>query len=360
MRRYSGAMRRLICLLVLLATPLYAQERDALKLAESARAWQQKADESSAQAAKIERTLKLAADQRARAEQRGSQLRGQLSRLKARERSVLDQLQHDRGQLNHLLAALMRLGVQPAPALVVSPTNALEAARAARLMASITPTLKARASVLQTEIAALKTVRARITGVRANLDETDAETARLRMAEQDKRRLAEVYRARAAKAVEAARALAPNSAELEDVLARLNTNPADDDADIQKLRGKLPLPALAAGVQRVRRPTPYLLLDLPASTMLNSPVAGRVTHVGPLKGYGGVLLLDIGGGYHLLLMGVNRVFVAEGDIVQAGDVLAQTAPEQAGQVRLDLRHRTQAIDPAKWFDLSDVATVTNP
>lgn len=354
MDRYSGAMRRLICLLVLFAAPVWAQESDALKLAQSAREWQQKADESSAEAAKIERALKAAADARTRAERRGSQLRGQLARLKARERVVVDRLRHDRGQLNHLLAALMRLGVQPAPALVVSPTNALEAARAARLMASITPTLRTRASALQAEIAALKAVRARITGVRADLDETDAETARLLAAEQDKRRLAEVYRARVVKAIEAARALAPNSAELEDLLAGLDPSAAGDATNIQALKGKLPLPALAANVQRVRGPVPHLILDLPASTTLNSPAAGRVTHVGALKGYGGVLLLDIGGGYRVLMMGVNRVFVSEGDVVEAGAALAQTAPEQAGQVRLDMRLRTRVVDPAKWFDLSPV------
>ena len=62
-------------------------------------------------------------------------------------------------------------------------------------------------------------------------------------------------------------------------------------------------------------------------------------------------MLNVGGGYHLVLAGLDRMTAAIGRPVRAGEALGAMA-EGAGtmpEVYLEMRKEQTPTDPARWF-----------
>ena len=57
-------------------------------------------------------------------------------------------------------------------------------------------------------------------------------------------------------------------------------------------------------------------IDRPVSVV--APATGVVEYAGPLKGWGVVLILRLGGGYHLVLAGLETALAAPGRMVKSG------------------------------------------
>jgi septal ring factor EnvC (AmiA/AmiB activator) len=86
-----------------------------------------------------------------------------------------------------------------------------------------------------------------------------------------------------------------------------------------------------------------------------SPCAGRVEFAAPFRSYGRLLIVNCGGGYHLVLAGLDRLDVSVGRSVQAGTpvgVMPDWADGAAGTrpaLYLELRRDGQPVDPAPWL-----------
>jgi len=76
---------------------------------------------------------------------------------------------------------------------------------------------------------------------------------------------------------------------------------------------------------------------------------------GPFRGYGEILIIEHGGGYHTLLAGLARTDVALGQWLLAGEPVGIMGPASNGSPELyfELRHDGQPIDPSPWLGLPD-------
>lgn len=85
-----------------------------------------------------------------------------------------------------------------------------------------------------------------------------------------------------------------------------------------------------------------------------APFDGRVLFAGPFKGYGQILIIEHGDGYHSLLAGLDRVEGTVGQWVVAGEPVG-TMPtgEQKPRLYLELRHDGQPINPLPWLATRD-------
>ena len=81
-----------------------------------------------------------------------------------------------------------------------------------------------------------------------------------------------------------------------------------------------------------------------------SPCTGRVAFAAPFRSYGLLVILDCGGGEHFVLAGLQRLDVAAGRRVLAGEPVGQLGAE-GGSATLygELRRRGQAVDPRPWL-----------
>ena len=82
-----------------------------------------------------------------------------------------------------------------------------------------------------------------------------------------------------------------------------------------------------------------------------APRAGRVAYAGPFRGYGLLLIIAHGDGYHSLLTGFSRIDVAAGQRVVAGEPVGVmgTADREKPELYMELRHNGQPVNPMPWL-----------
>ncbi|HWK47541.1 MAG TPA: peptidoglycan DD-metalloendopeptidase family protein [Stellaceae bacterium] len=87
-----------------------------------------------------------------------------------------------------------------------------------------------------------------------------------------------------------------------------------------------------------------------AGAQVVAPFDGQIMFAGPFKGYGQILIIDHGGGYHSLLAGMDEIDGVVNQWVVAGEpVGSMGADSQTPSLYLELRRQGQPINPLPWL-----------
>jgi septal ring factor EnvC (AmiA/AmiB activator) len=311
-----------------------------------------------------------------------------------------------RGTIIEILAALQRIGRQPPPALMVRPEDALQAVRTAITLGAVVPEMRAQADALAGDLADLLAVRKQIVDERDRLA-NDIEVLgreQLRMTllvdqRQKKQAVAE-------QALDTERAHATDLAHqvdtIKDLIAKLeqDLDPAtrakrdsarsiENDATKPNLaalgdpgrlapavafadmRGHLRLPVNGArirdfgGSDGAGGTQKGLSIAARPGAQITAPCDGWVVYAGAFRSYGQLLILNAGGGYHVLLAGMERISVDLGQFVLTGEPVAvmgdasqasgaqasvtvTTVPKQP-VLYVEFRKDGTPIDPSPWW-----------
>jgi septal ring factor EnvC (AmiA/AmiB activator) len=243
--------------------------------------------------------------------------RVRLGQLSAQEEILALQVAANRSELARLLGALELYGRDPPPALLVSPHDAKGAVRAAILIRAMTPALEARARALAEQVRRLSQARRKVAAASGELFAAESAVA-------DRGRRLEGVANDADLLQPSGHALAPGGAAPTKLLA-----PAPGSI-VVGFHGRL-----ADGTQ-----SRGLAIRAAPGAAVVSPAAALVDYAGPLEGWGQVLILRGGGGYHMVLSGLGKAVVAAGQPVVAGQVVGtmpsggRLAPELYFEVRL--------------------------
>lgn len=85
-----------------------------------------------------------------------------------------------------------------------------------------------------------------------------------------------------------------------------------------------------------------------------APFDGRVVFAGAFKGYGQILIIGHGDGYHSLVAGLDRIDSTAGQWLVAGEPIGHmSAGEAKPRLYLELRHDGQPINPLPWLATRD-------
>jgi murein hydrolase activator len=127
-------------------------------------------------------------------------------------------------------------------------------------------------------------------------------------------------------------------------------------------RGKLVRPApgpVTVGFGRVVNPkfntvTVQNGIDIaaPAGAPVRAVAPGRVVHAGWFKGYGNLVIVDHGEGYHTLFAHLGAMRTAMGEEVDAGDVIGtvgDSASLKGPYLYFELREKGRPVDPRPWL-----------
>jgi murein hydrolase activator len=325
-----------------------------------------------------------------------------LQSLDARERIFQKSLDERRGAIVEILSALQRVSQEPPPALLVQPGDALKALRTAITLGAVVPDMRAEADAIAGDLADLLRVRQDIVTERAGLAQNLNQLAneQLRLSMLIDARQANQSAAEQALAAEQKRAtdLAHQADSLQDLIAKLETNldPATraardgartiaNDAtqpDLAALgdpgrlapaiafadtRGRLHLPVNGVPIRGFGDPNGLggtekgLSIATHAGAQITAPCDGWVVYAGPFRSYGQLLILNAGGGYHVLLAGMDRISVDLGQFVLTGEPVAVmgggeaqvSAAVAAGSKRpvlyVEFRKDGTPIDPSPWW-----------
>lgn len=135
---------------------------------------------------------------------------------------------------------------------------------------------------------------------------------------------------------------------LRDIFADLPEN-LDGAEAFAGQRGRLPWPA-SGRVERSE--SGGLRIAAGQGTPVQAIAHGRVAYADWLKGYGLLLIIDHGDGYMSLYGHNDALLKAEGNWVQAGEVVARvgrSGGEALPGLYFELRERGRAIDPRPWL-----------
>ncbi len=127
-------------------------------------------------------------------------------------------------------------------------------------------------------------------------------------------------------------------------------------------RGKLPLPAagpITVGFGRVVNPRFNTVtvqngidVEAPAGAPVRAVAAGRVVHAGWFKGYGNLVIVDHGEGYHTLVAHLATMQTAMGEEVEAGAVLGTVGDSgslKGPYLYFEIREKGRPVDPRPWL-----------
>jgi len=94
------------------------------------------------------------------------------------------------------------------------------------------------------------------------------------------------------------------------------------------LRGHVPIPVNGVKLKEFGAPDGIggvekgLSIATRAGAQVTAPADGWVVYAGPFRSYGQLLILNVGGGYHVLLAGMDRISVDLGQFVLTGEPVA--------------------------------------
>ena len=132
-----------------------------------------------------------------------------------------------------------------------------------------------------------------------------------------------------------------------------------------RARGRLPRPASGRTVLTFGEKTQYggnskgIVLETRSGAQITSPCDGWVVYAGEFRSYGQLLIINAGGGYHILLAGLSRIDVEPGQFVLAAEpvgTMSGTATRRALKKQTDapvlyveFRKEGTPIDPDPWW-----------
>jgi septal ring factor EnvC (AmiA/AmiB activator) len=351
-----------------------------------------------------------------------SETEGKLAELTDQVNAIKRSITERKEVIVKMLSAMQRIGRTPPPAIVTRRDDALAVVRSAMLLADVFPELKYQADNLSHELEGLVTlengIRQERDDQKREADRLAAEQARLdRLLEEKK---AEIARGEAelSQVRQSAEQLANQATSLNELIERLDAEvakaevaqydaevaaekalrerrrqqqalatPANENvveikpestkvafASPARLKPAMPFEQ-AKGTLRLpaegKRLKSFGDLDAAGTTLkgislqtrkearITAPADGWVVYAGEFRSYGQLLIINAGGGYHILLAGMSRIDVSLGQFVLAGEPVAvmgdSAAPSQSSDDKsrpvlyVEFRKDGKPIDPDPWW-----------
>jgi len=346
----------------------------------------------------LQRRLVIAARKLQTQEDMVTATEDRLAGLLAEEKTARTALDARRAELGETLASLARLSRQPPEAMVLAPGSALDMVRASQLMAALVPEIESRAARLKDELTRLARLRQGVatqqeklgTAItlldqeRRELEFLQAET-NTAAAQTEGERTAERERSsQLAAQAKDLRALVDRLMEQERreqerraAEARSRAAPAKPGSreppdSYAALEGSAALPARGRVVGRFGQtdenglPLRGIRIETRPGGQVVAPADGKVMFAGPFRGYGQLLIIAHGGGYHSLLAGFGRIDRSVGQWVLAGEPVGQMSAAPNGQspggasgtgekpvLYLELRRKGEPVNPLPWLASGD-------
>lgn len=337
-----------------------------------------------------------------------------LGELRLRRRGLSASFDRRSGELSELLAALERVGRQPPALMLARPESAVEQVRGAMLLGSVIKTVEEKAAKLREDLAAVneleEIIRQENVRIAQLLGELQSQKEHLAGLLEEKNTRFEAIEGDATQATEAVARLAERAKDIHELLDQLEEHsttvvprekpvPVKSEPEKQeqtaalapapvpqetveaepdlpsfgKARGQLPLPARGKIVAHFGRPNGAggsrrgISIRTLTSAEVIAPFDGKVVFAGPFRDYGQLLILEAGGGYHILLSGMSRVSGIVGQSVAAGEPVGRMGGETefvAGKEKsgknsylrdlyVEFRKDGEPFNPLPWLVVSE-------
>lgn len=331
-------------------------------------------------------------------EEKLSDMERQLVVLEKKLAELETSFSKDNAHLIKTLTSLQNLAMRPTESLLVQPLKPVDVIRSAMILRETIPHLESNAGTLRKELLAIKDKKNQIENQIRQISKQkkvmSEEQKRISLLLKKKFNLRNLVEIKSEKAKKNVDKLASQAQDLRDLLAKLEKQRQEkekqererrqreaeerrkleekqsDDlikskstsitnvvSGFEKAKGSLPLPARGQiitkyGEQKARGILAKgITIASRNQAQVVSPFDGNVVFSGPFRGYGNMIIIEHGDGYLSLLSGFETVNVELGQMLLAGEPIAQMPVEGKSELYVEIRKNNQPINPAAWFKI---------
>lgn len=364
----------------------------------------------------LQKTIDLASSIKT-IEARISMTEERMSVLLTDEDKISNELEARRAVIVNLLSGLQRIGQLPPPIVLADPDDLLSTVRGAMMLGAALPELSEESRKLSVELDKKTFIRKAIEDEQQSLSADVAklvdERLQLSLALEARQRDETVTQDQISDQAAAVAVLAAKSQTLKDLLghaeselgavvqatdaakeataqaeadartaaadgktderAKLAANAFGDPSRIapkvafSELKGLLKQPVAGSVIRsfnekdQLGNPVKGVSVQTRSGAMISAPSDAWVSYAGPFRSFGQLLILNTGGGYYILLAGMDRITVGLGQFVLAGEPIAVMAgtsgvgtaaasPDMvAPTLYIEFRKDGTPFDPASWW-----------
>ena len=299
-----------------------------------------------------------------------SRLEQKFAEFEAQQNLMKKRLDIRKAQRMHVLAALQSLAFKPTEALLAQPLAPQDTLRSALLLREAVPRLEYSTEGLRKDlnrIASLTTaIRAQYAQIKTMAKRLDEKRRDMNVLIKKKSQLQTAFASESSRAKDRAESLAKQAGDLKELLAKLEADSQRRASVSRKqeiptgafmsAKGRIPYPVKGTVVKKFGELTEAgisskgITIATRANAQVISPYDGTVLFAGPFRGYGQLVIIEHGDGYHTLLAGIGRLDTSVGQSLLAGEpvgiMVAQTKPT----LYIELRRNGQPINPAGWLN----------
>ena len=339
-----------------------AAESEHKKLREKARAVQKEILD-------VRRKMVSAASSIQEQEESLGRLEEKLKEFEDQQAFMKNRLEVRKMQRVKVLAALQNLAWKPTEALLAQPLEPQDTLRSALLLREAVPRLEYSTEGLRkdlTKIASLTTaIRAQYAQIKTMAKRLESKRRNMNALIQKKTKLQSTFASESTRAKEKASSLARQASDLKDLLARLDAESARQrklhntmgipTGAFMAARGNIPFPVKGNIIKKFGEMTDSglsskgITIKTRPNAQVISPYDGTVLFAGPFRGYGELLIIEHGDGYHTLLAGIGRPATSVGQSLLAGEPVGIMVADSNPSLYIEIRKNGQPVNPSTWL-----------
>ncbi|WP_297322452.1 peptidoglycan DD-metalloendopeptidase family protein [uncultured Bartonella sp.] len=387
-----------LCILILSSSPCFSEDnknRDAATKAlsdirQTMTLSQQKVSELASQVDSLKKDQRTLTSELVNAAKSEREVAEKIAASEEKLKKLLDDklkigknLESRRGEFSEVLAALERMGLNPPPAILIEPDDALKSVRSAAVLGTLVPEMREKTLALSASLKELTNVEQAIVSERdqmRNQVQLQAEQQkRLTLLLEEKAKLQKTSEEELSSQRTAIFALAEKAKSLEDLLSELERQSRQQEAraplprqdsellrnlDFEGKKNSLLLPTSGKIIQKFGSNNGAVLgdtIETMPGAIVTAPVDSVVAYAGAFRSYGQLVILDTGQNYHILLAGMDKINVVQGQFLLSGEPLGAMGNQQiasatsldigksAPMLYIEFRKQGKPVNPAPWW-----------
>ena len=303
-----------------------------------------------------------------------TELEENLKDLKSQEKDLSSHLEKNKDKMVHVIAALQRLSVFPTEALLAQPKTPLEMIRSSMLLNATLPILQKSAEDLEQNLTDLKHVREeteeKLDQIAAVTEKMEAEHQKIAMLYQSQEKEQNQLKKEYLQTAENLKKFAKEAKSIRELIAKASaekkardakmktTDIAFGEGSFKDAKGHIALPAQGKIVQKFGTKNEAGLdskgisIATRSDAQVVAPYDGTVLFAGPFKGYGQVLIIEHGKGYHSFLAGLDQLKTQIGNPLLAGEPIGLMPKGKESKLYLEFRYQSQPFNPLNgWINM---------
>ncbi len=136
----------------------------------------------------------------------------------------------------------------------------------------------------------------------------------------------------------------------------------EEESAFSRMKGRLPWPASGSVTMRYGSQVDPLFnlplfrsgihISTPKGSQVKAVFEGKVVYAEEFKGYGQLVIVSHGGGYHTLYGNLSRIFLRNGAIIKNSQTIGESGDSGAAGtpgLYFEVRYRGKPLDPQQWL-----------